>query len=89
MKTVLLINEEKYWKDYFDGFNIVQNSLQTSEFIVKNSSLYAVDAKGVCKPDVIFWRLGAVNPDSKHLLHQQQIRLISKQTEKMFLCMVQ
>jgi len=66
MKTVLLINGEKYWKDYFAGFNVVQKKIQTAEFIVKDSSLYVHDADGVCQPDVIFWRLGAVNPEAKH-----------------------
>ncbi|UKB84746.1 ATP-grasp domain-containing protein [Chryseobacterium sp. MEBOG06] len=66
MKTILIINGEKYWKDYFAGYEVVQKKVQTSEFIVKDSSLYVVDAEGVCKPDVIFWRLGAVNPEAKH-----------------------
>ncbi len=66
MKTILIINGEKYWRDYFAGYEVVQKKVQTSEFIVKDSSLYVIDADGVCKPDVIFWRLGAVNPDVKH-----------------------
>ncbi len=66
MKTILIINGEKYWKDYFEGFDVVQKKVQTSEFIIKDSSLYVVDADGVCKPDVIFWRLGAINPDVKY-----------------------
>lgn len=66
MKTILIINGEKYWKDYFAGFNVVQKKVQNSEFIVKDAELYVIDADGVCKPDVIFWRLGAVNPEVKH-----------------------
>ncbi|WP_336716937.1 hypothetical protein [Chryseobacterium mucoviscidosis] len=66
MKTILIINGEKYWKDYFAGFDVVQKKVQTSEFIVKNAELYAIDENGVCKPDVIFWRLGAINPEAKH-----------------------
>jgi ribosomal protein S6--L-glutamate ligase len=66
MKTILIINGENYWNDYFPGFNIVQKKVQTSDFIVKDDVLYAVDANGVCKPDVIFWRLGAVNPEPKY-----------------------
>ncbi len=66
MKTVLIINGEKYWKEYFAGFDVVQKKVQTSEFIIKDSSLYAVDANGVCKPDIIFWRLGAVNPNPRY-----------------------
>jgi len=66
MKTILIINGEKCWKDYFAGFNVVQKKVQTSEFIVKNAELYVIDADGVCRPDVIFWRLGTVNPEAKH-----------------------
>ncbi len=66
MKTILIINGEKYWKDYFAGFDVVQKKVQTSEFIVKNAELYVLDADGVCRPDVIFWRLGAINPEAKH-----------------------
>lgn len=66
MKTVLIVNGEKYWKEYFAGFDIVQKKVQTSEFIIKDSSLYVVDADGVCKPDIIFWRLGAINPEPKY-----------------------
>lgn len=70
MKIILIINGEKYWKDYFAGYEVIQKNVQTSEFIVKNSSLYVIDADGVCQPDVIFWRLGAVNPEAKqrHIL---------------------
>lgn len=66
MKTILIINGEKYWKEYFAGFDVVQKKVQTSEFIIKDSSLYVADADGVCKPDIIFWRLGAINPESKY-----------------------
>ena len=66
MKTILIINGEKYWKDYFAGFHVIQKKVQTSESIIKNTELYVIDADGVCKPDVIFWRLGAVNPEAKH-----------------------
>lgn len=66
MKTVLIINGEKYWDGYFAGFNIIRKKIQTSECIIKNGALYVTDAEGTCSPDVIFWRLGAVNPEAKH-----------------------
>lgn len=66
MKTILIISGEKYWKDFFAGFNVVQKKVQAIEFIVKDAELYVIDSDGVCKPDVIFWRLGAVNPEAKH-----------------------
>lgn len=66
MKTILIMNGEKYWPDYFRGYDVIQKKVQTSEFVVKDSSLYVIDAEGVCKPDIVFWRLGAVNPQAKH-----------------------
>lgn len=66
MKTVLIINGENYWDDYFAGFNTIRKKVQTSECIIKNDVLYVADVEGACSPDVIFWRLGAVNPEAKH-----------------------
>ncbi|KAA0126191.1 ATP-grasp domain-containing protein [Chryseobacterium sp. SN22] len=66
MKTILIINGEKYWPDYFAGYHVVQKRIQALECIVKDSSLYFIDLEGVCKPDIVFWRLGAVNPEAKH-----------------------
>ncbi len=66
MKTILIINGEKYWPDYFAGYHVVQKKIQTLECMVKDSSLYCIDVDGACKPDIIFWRLGAVNPEAKH-----------------------
>lgn len=66
MKTILIINGEKYWNDYFAGFDVVQKKVQTSEFIVKDGKLYVIDSEGVCEPDIVFWRLGAINPEAKH-----------------------
>lgn len=66
MKTILIINGENYWKEYFNGYHIMQKKVQNSEFIVKDSELFVIDAEGVCKPDIVFWRLGAINPEVKH-----------------------
>lgn len=66
MKTILIINGETYWPDHFSGYHVVQKKIQTSECVVKDKSLYCIDAEGACKPDLIFWRLGAVNPEARH-----------------------
>ncbi len=66
MKTILIINGESYWPDYFAGYHVVQKKIQTSECVVKDSALYFIDADGACKPDVVFWRLGAINPEARH-----------------------
>lgn len=33
---------------------------------MKDNELYAIDANGVCKPDKILWRVGAIRPNAKH-----------------------
>lgn len=52
MKTILIINGETYWPDYFAGYHIVQKKIQNVECVVKDSSLYFIDADGTCKPDI-------------------------------------
>jgi ribosomal protein S6--L-glutamate ligase len=74
MKTILVVNGESYWQDYLPEFKIVQKKLQTTEWLLKNNELYAVDADGSVKPDGILWRVGAIKPEVKH---QEVLNLIA------------
>jgi ribosomal protein S6--L-glutamate ligase len=74
MKTILVVNGEAYWKDYLSEFKVVQKKIQTTEWLLKNGELYAVDVEGLIKPDGILWRLGAISPDTKH---QEVLNLIA------------
>ena len=64
MKTILIVNGEKYWQDYFPKYTVVQKSIQHTTWLLKNKQLYVLDADGVVKPDGILWRVGAIAPSS-------------------------
>ncbi len=67
MKTILVVNGEAYWQEFLPEFNVVQKKLQTTEWLLKDGELFAIDAQGLIKPDGILWRVGAIKPETKHL----------------------
>lgn len=66
MKTLLVINGENYWQEYLPEFKVEQKKVQSTEWLLKDGKLYAIDSNGVCQPDVILWRVGAIRPKAKH-----------------------
>ncbi len=66
METILVINGENYWQDFLPEYNVEQKRIQTTEWILKEGQLYAIDQEGVCKPDKILWRVGAIRPNAKY-----------------------
>lgn len=66
METILVINGENYWQDFLPEYNVEQKRIQTTEWFLKEGQLYAIDQEGVCKPDKILWRVGAIRPNAKH-----------------------
>lgn len=66
MKTILVVNGESYWQDFLPDFKVEQKKIQTTEWLLKSGTLYAVDAQNVVTPDGILWRVGAIKPSIKH-----------------------
>lgn len=66
METILVINGETYWQDFLPGYKVEQKKIQTTEWVLKDHQLFAIDQAGVCKPDKILWRVGAIRPNAKH-----------------------
>lgn len=66
METILVINGESYWQEYLPEYEIVQKKIQSTEWIWKHNRLHALDASGVCQPDKILWRVGAIRPNPMH-----------------------
>ena len=66
METVLVVNGEVYWQDFLPEYKVEQKKIQFTEWLIKNDQLYAIDQNGVCKPDRILWRLGAIKPNPKY-----------------------
>lgn len=65
MKTVLVINGESYWQDFFPDHKVVQKKIQTTNWIIKQGKLYVTDTEGTVIPDLILWRVGAIAPSHK------------------------
>jgi ribosomal protein S6--L-glutamate ligase len=66
METILVINGETYWQDFLPDFKVEQKKIQSTEWLLKDNQLFAIDQSGVCKPDKILWRVGAIRPSAKH-----------------------
>lgn len=63
MKTILVVNGEQYWSDFFPDFNVERKSIQDSTWLIKDGQLIVFDADSVVTPDVVLWRVGAIRPD--------------------------
>lgn len=42
MKTILIVNGENYWQEFFPDFQIIQIKIQHSQWIIKNNQLYVI-----------------------------------------------
>lgn len=66
METVLVINGETYWQEFLPDYKVEQKKIQSTEWLLKDNQLFAIDQNGVCKPGKILWRVGAIRPNAKH-----------------------
>lgn len=73
MKTLLVVNGEKYWQDLLPEFNVVQKRIQDTNWVLRDDKLYVVDQDSVEEPDVILWRVGAIKPSA---IQQTALNLI-------------
>jgi len=73
MKTLLVVNGEKYWHDLLPEFKVVRKRIQETNWILKDNKLYVVDDNSVEQPDVILWRVGAIKPSA---IQQTALNLI-------------
>lgn len=71
MKTILVINGETYWQDFFPEYKVVRKKIQHTTWLIKNGRLYVIDSESVVQPDAILWRVGAIPPS------QQQINALN------------
>lgn len=75
MQTILIVNGEKYWPDFFPKFKVVQKKIQDSHWVLKNGQLLVADKTGTVRPDAILWRIGAIKPSTKQTTALQMIKL--------------
>ena len=75
MKTLLIVNGEDYWADYFPEHRVHQCRLQNSRWHLREDGLWVLDgAQWICV-DAVLWRLGAVRPCAAHRSALEIIRL--------------
>lgn len=75
MKKILILNGESYWPEYLPGFEVHQKKIQSTDWVLRDDELYALDPQGVLKPDAILWRVGAIKPLAKHRAALELIQL--------------
>lgn len=66
--TLLLVNGEAYWEDYFPEYDVHRVRLQTARWLLQDGELWAFDplaGKGY-RVDSILWRAGPVRPLPNH-----------------------
>ncbi|HRG90014.1 MAG TPA: ATP-grasp domain-containing protein [Chitinophagales bacterium] len=66
MEKILIVNGEAYWQDHLPGYSVEQKKIQDTDWLLKDNKLYALDKNGVCVPDKILWRVGAIRPNAHH-----------------------
>ncbi len=75
METILVINGETYWQEYLTDYKVERKLIQSTEWLLKNNQLFAIDQDGICKPDKILWRVGAIKPNPRHKTALEIIQL--------------
>lgn len=75
MRTILVVNGEKYWQEHLPQYRVVQKRIQDSYWILREGKLWAIDAQGGVAIDGVLWRLGALRPHKNHRTALELIRL--------------
>lgn len=75
MQTLIVVNGEDYWGDYFPEYQVHRCRLQASKWLWRDGELWVFDASGAVRVDAVLWRLGAVRPHANHRAVLETIRL--------------
>src|SRR4051812_23331880 len=75
MKTIIVVNGEQYWQEYFAGYQVQYRRLQTSKWLYHEDKLWVVDQSGMTRVDGVLWRVGAIRPHPNHRSVLELIRL--------------
>src|SRR5690349_24972002 len=75
MDTLLVVNGEPYWQEYFPGVQVHQRRIQTSRWLYHGDHLWLIDQGETLRVDAVLWRVGAVRPHPDHRAALELIRL--------------
>lgn len=75
MNTIVIVNGAYDWRPHFPGARVAQVDLDSSHWLLERGQLWIREPRGTHRPDVVLWRLGAVDPHPKHLTCLHMLRL--------------
>lgn len=75
MAVILIVNGALDWRPHFPGDTVVQTQLARSRWLLERGTLWVQDPRGTHRPDVVLWRLGAVDPHPTHRARLQMLRM--------------
>lgn len=71
---ILVVNGEKYWDTYFPQDRVIRvNIRQTYWTLTDKLTVYSEGI--IIRPDIILWRVGAINPSPQDLIVMNMIQL--------------
>jgi ribosomal protein S6--L-glutamate ligase len=75
MNTLLVVNGEPYWQEYFPGHQVQQRRLQSARWLYHEDHLWLVDGGETLRVEAVLWRVGAIRPQPNHRAALELIRL--------------
>ncbi len=75
MKTLIVVNGEQYWQDYFPEYQVHYRRLQNSKWLYKENRLWVLDQSSIIPVDAVLWRVGAIRPHPNHRTVLELIRI--------------
>jgi ribosomal protein S6--L-glutamate ligase len=66
IETLVIVNGEEFWADYFPEYKVYQVRLQTSKWLLHDGKLWVYDNGLKIRVDSLLWRIGAVQPHPNH-----------------------
>lgn len=60
MSTVVVINGERDWGQYFPDMEVVRVRIQDAGWVMRDGQLWVLTADGAWKVDGVLWRVGAI-----------------------------
>src|SRR5260221_14628012 len=77
MKTLIVVNGEQYWQDYFPEYQVHYRRLQNSKWLYKENRLWVLDKSSIIPVDAVLWRVCVIR-SQLYLLTYLELYTISQ-----------
>jgi ribosomal protein S6--L-glutamate ligase len=75
MRSILVVNGERDWQEFFPGLEVRSCRLQTSRWLYQDDALWLFDPDGAVRVEAVLWRVGAIRPQPGHRTLLELLRL--------------